>query len=149
MNVLFLCTGNTCRSPMAEVIARKLFADHGIDAVCRSAGLRVFSPLPLSREAEEALKERGLEVGEHVSRPVTAELLDWADRIIPVTEHHAAYLKSTFPCHCPVIPLPESVGDPYGGNLSVYRKTADALEKGILCLIEKGAFRDSPSSSHS
>ena len=134
---------------MAQAIAQKLLSDRGLTVDCRSAGLRVDSPLPLSREAKQVLEERGLKLEDHVSRPVTNELLQWADLIIPVTGEHAAYLNSAFLCKAPVVPLPESVGDPYGSDVTRYRQTADALERGILALWEKGVFSNGTSDSHS
>lgn len=92
--VLFVCTGNTCRSPMAEAIARTRAAERGWGTVeFRSAGVSAWPGSPASEAVIEAANRRGVEGLEgHRSTPVTEELLEWADLVLAMTPSHLALL---------------------------------------------------------
>ncbi|SIS41189.1 low molecular weight protein arginine phosphatase [Salimicrobium flavidum] len=83
MNILFVCTGNTCRSPMAEAILKD--KNEGFDV--QSAGVFAGEGHPLSAQAREVMEEEDVETDHH-SQPVTPELLEWADLILTMTERH-------------------------------------------------------------
>ncbi|KGX86454.1 low molecular weight protein arginine phosphatase [Pontibacillus litoralis] len=91
-NVLFVCTGNTCRSPMAEALLKQ--KKPGIEVT--SAGLFAQEGSKLSPGSTEVLKSRGIEWN-HQSRPVTIELLQWADVVLTMTQHHKQMLMMTYP----------------------------------------------------
>ncbi|MBR6557420.1 MAG: low molecular weight phosphatase family protein [Clostridia bacterium] len=129
---LFVCTGNTCRSPMAAAVANHLLRDRGITAI--SAGLSVPYPVPISRNAVLALEKKGIEPTEksdyrrHLSQPLTAELLQKADRVYGLTENHSFIILTSFPEYSEKLsPLGVSVPDPYGGDEAVYEKALDAI----------------------
>ena len=129
VRILFVCTGNTCRSPMAAAIMLELDPD----AQTRSRGLAVFSAQPASLEARAVMEERGLDISAHMSAPVTPEDIEWADAVYGLTEAHAQALASRFPQHVQKIrALPGGgVGDPFGGSADVYRVCARAIEEAL------------------
>lgn len=87
--ILFVCTGNTCRSPMAEVIARREIEARGwrhVEVV--SAGVSAFPGVPASREAVAVAEANGLDLSGHESMPLTAELVADADLVLAMAAHH-------------------------------------------------------------
>lgn len=123
---LFVCSGNTCRSPMAEAIARaELSARFGRRPPARvlSAGLTVHPGAPLTPEAEVALCEIGTDPGRHRARPLTPELLERAEAVFCMTAAHREAVLRMVPgaagkvfCLDPDGDIP----DPIGGALEVY-----------------------------
>ncbi|MDD6308306.1 MAG: low molecular weight protein arginine phosphatase [Clostridia bacterium] len=129
MRVLFVCTGNTCRSPMAAALLRSK-TRHEAD----SAGLSVFCGAPASENAVLAMRKYNIDISSHLSKPVTPALLSWADLILTMTTAHKAYLLARYPdVSAKTKTILEYVGktgdiiDPYGGDLSDYEACASAL----------------------
>lgn len=94
MKILFVCTGNTCRSPLAETLLKEKLPD----AEVQSAGLFAAYGQPASRGAIEVLKQRGLTLN-HLSQPVSESLLQWADLVLVMTTQHKQSLALQFPAH--------------------------------------------------
>ena len=128
---LFVCTGNTCRSPMAAALFRKMAAERGLPIVAVSAGLAAVSGSPASANAVQALAEEGMDLSRHLSKPVTKELCDEAQMIAVMAEHHRLALIAADVDPRKIVVLGGGVPDPFGGSLDVYRDTRDAL-KAIL-----------------
>lgn len=134
MNVYIICTGNTCRSPMAEAIlrARKI---QGVEV--RSAGIHTFDGVPISEHAEILLQEKGMPYTK-TSNTITEEDVEWADLIVTMTEMHKRTLKDMFPHERHKIHTlkgylvqdgNEDVHDPFGGTLETYEQTFEELSR--------------------
>ncbi|MDD2568401.1 MAG: low molecular weight protein arginine phosphatase [Clostridia bacterium] len=147
-SMLFICTGNTCRSPMAECLAREIFPDIAIS----SAGLAGFSGMLASEGAIAAMAARGFSLEAHRSRAVTSYLLEEAELIIPMTSSHKRAVLAHFPEFATkVFTLGElaadetendntalaEINDPYGLPTEVYLDTANNIEKLLFALAAK------------
>src|SRR6476646_1415768 len=87
IDVLFLCTGNICRSPMAEALLRHRLGDQGVDAHVHSAGLRIVGE-PASAHGVDVMADRGLDLTAHRSRTMNRELLEDADLVLGMAREH-------------------------------------------------------------
>lgn len=142
--VLFVCSGNTCRSPMAASVLRHLIsqalgttADRLERAGFRieSAGISAFPGAPMPREAVLALQRQGIEPGEHQSRPVTPDLVKETDLILTMTRAHAAALESQHGIGPPLVSLlapdGEDIPDPIGGGDSIYEECLSEIRRAV------------------
>ncbi len=137
MRILFVCTGNTCRSALAEALARKVIIERGLsDFDVVSAGTSAWDGAPASDGALLVGLERGLDLGQHRSQTLTKELLRDADLVLAMGPHHLeriealgggqhAYLITDFASRGAST---RPINDPIGGELDMYRGTADELE---------------------
>lgn len=135
MRFLLVCTGNTCRSPMAQVLLRRRVTEQ--DEVL-SAGLAADGS-PASAYAIEAAAEVGLDLSAHRSHTVNAALCSQADAIGVMSPSHKAALTAYFGVPAEKITvLGGGIPDPYGGTLDDYRRTRDALDRALtdwLCAL--------------
>src|SRR3954463_10591076 len=145
MNLLFVCSGNTCRSPMAEAFARKIAERRGIqDLNVSSAGTNAFDNVPATDEALLVGMERGLDLTSHRSRMLTPEIVSDADLVFVMTPSHVEQVKQ-MGGRGKVHVIDEyasgasnrGVSDPYGGDLDAYRNTADVLEEELERLFDR------------
>ncbi|WP_025722395.1 low molecular weight protein arginine phosphatase [Paenibacillus polymyxa] len=95
-NILFVCTGNTCRSPMAEGMLRKLAAEHGLELEVRSAGVAAMEGTPISRHAEAVLRDHDIS-DQITSTPLSDGLAGWAHLILTLTQGHKQHVIQRFP----------------------------------------------------
>ena len=134
MNIYFVCTGNTCRSPMAAAI----LSNKNISNVAvKSAGIYALEGGEMSVNAQEVLNEKGI-AHAHKSNVVTEADLNWADLVLTMTKAHKELLLRYYP-HIidKVFTLKEyttskmdlDVSDPYGGDLNTYRQTFEELSE--------------------
>jgi len=133
--VLFVCSGNICRSPMAEYLLRRwLGADSGWRVA--SAGVSAFDGLRASREAIEVLQEKGIDLTPHHSRSLTREVVDAASVIVVMTAQHRSTVLTRFPEAAGKVFLLKSFGassreedveDPIGASADTYRHVRDEL----------------------
>ncbi len=137
MNILFVCTGNTCRSPMAE---------RYLDSLClenlktESRGLSADGS-PVSPNAIEVMAERGIDLRGDVSAPLTAKDLIWADRIFYMSPAHFTVLSLYAPKKKLNI-LGLGISDPYGGALETYRQCRDEIFSAIDRLVSEDFFTE-------
>lgn len=136
--VLFVCTANICRSPMASVLFRQIVERISGDLEWRieSAGTWGFENLPAAQGAQLVMQTRGLDLSEHRSRIVTASIIQNADVILTMERGHKESLAIEFPEHRQrIFMLSELIGqafdipDPIGGPLSGYEQTAQDIEQ--------------------
>ncbi|MBC2184101.1 low molecular weight protein arginine phosphatase [Listeria sp. FSL L7-0233] len=130
MNVLFVCTGNTCRSPLAEKILQNLRPDLTV----RSAGTRALDGDAISENSRQILAQMNLPTT-HQAKKVTQVDIDWAEQIYVMTQSHQAELKNIFPKASEKIQLVSEDGtdipDPYGGPIEQYEITYYELKSAI------------------
>ena len=88
--VLVVCTGNTCRTPIAEALLRRLTEEAGIDTDVGSAGTHATAGWPAHPESQAIAAEAGLDLSGHHARPLTVELIQWADIVLGMSHGHVA-----------------------------------------------------------
>ena len=140
MKILFVCTGNTCRSPMAEAILRHVNKDVEV----QSAGIFAANGGQANPYTVEVLQTNGIGCV-HDSQPVTNAIMQWADVVLTMTVSHQAHLKMEYPQYIDKIHAlltyvtdeHTNVMDPYGGTLIDYEETYDHLFAAIKRLNDK------------
>ncbi|MBQ8144883.1 MAG: low molecular weight protein arginine phosphatase [Butyricicoccus sp.] len=139
MDIVFVCTGNTCRSPMAEALFRALGGEEKLGLKASSAGLFVQDGMSATPYAVEAVKEYGADLSEHRSRQLTAKMVADAKYIFCATAAHYDHLLQMVPeAESKTYLLMETdVADPFGGSLMTYRACAMQLREGVQKLIEQ------------
>ncbi|MFH0888742.1 MAG: L-threonylcarbamoyladenylate synthase [Planctomycetota bacterium] len=146
--IVFICTGNTCRSPMAMGLYKKMLADKLKIPVLRlesngykiiSAGTSAIYSAPASNIAIEVMKEIGVDIRDHRSQPVTLNMLDEADEVYVMTKGHFTTLKEWVPLLAEKIrlldPSGENIEDPIALNKEIYLKALAKIRKGLERII--------------
>jgi len=140
--ILFVCTGNTCRSSMAEAIFNNIAQEKAaLDVKAESAGIEAIDGMPANDKAIETLKHRGMDMSAHKSRKIKSAHIDESDIVLTMTRLHKNQLLAAFPkAKGKVFTLLEYAGDdgsttdiadPYGHSAEIYERSADIIEKSI------------------
>lgn len=164
INILFVCTANICRSPMAEYLFRSRLGPNLPWAV-GSAGLAAVNGLAASQTAIEVMNEIGIDIKTHRSRELIPELVDMATIILGMTSAHVTELKQRFPkardrvyllgsfnqnsenhataacggCHWRTSVAGKDISDPVGASREVYHRTLNDIGKcfdGLICYLQ-------------
>ena len=138
-NIIFICTGNTCRSPMAEGLFRMHGGEDKTGLAAASAGLFTQDGLPASENAVTAAKELGADISAHRSRMLTHEEAQNARYLVCMTGSLYDRLCELYPdCADKVFTLTQrDVSDPFGGDLETYRRAAVEIDAGVRSIIER------------
>jgi len=148
--IIFVCTGNTCRSPMAEALMRQRIANrlqcsiHDLEdrnVMVMSAGIAAASGGRAAPEAVQLMQERGIDINNHESQPLSERLVRFADLILTMTRGHRESIVEQWPdaaARTKVICRDHAdVSDPIGGPIDRYRRCADQIESQLDAWIDE------------
>ena len=153
MRILFVCSGNTCRSPMAEALARKVAIERGLTNVdVSSAGTGAADGSGPSDGALLVGLERNMDLSQHRSQPLTRALVQRSDLILAMGDSHLAQAESLggagksflLSDYATQGTVRTNVVDPFGGELDQYRVTADELERYVRAALDRAVAQGTP-----
>lgn len=139
LRLLFVCTGNICRSPMAEGLSLKIGHEFGRDVAARSASVIGLIDRPADPKAVKVCREIGVDLSAHVAQPLSPDLIAWADYVLVMELGHAEQIRETYPEVGEQLYLLGTFGgtleikDPYGGWTWTFRRSRKEIE---LCVRE-------------
>jgi|GEM_PF-224630 len=129
--ILFVCTGNTCRSPMAQAVFQSKAVQQNLPYEALSAGLYATIGESMSSYASKALEKKNITFS-HTAVQMNETLAENADMIFGMTESHARMLCAAFPKHChKIFVSPIEISDPFGGDFNIYSACLLEIEKSI------------------
>jgi protein-tyrosine-phosphatase len=151
-NILFVCTGNICRSPVAQFLAERFAREAGLPWSLSSAGVEAETGKGMTPGAARSLASRGVRGARHVARQLTAEMLSAADQVYALTNEHRRIIAARFPDHAAkTVVLRENAGlpdadvdDPYGESDAVYEKCAARIEEALQVLVRRNSHAEIP-----
>ncbi len=144
LRVLFVCTGNVCRSPMAEGFMRRLAHEAGLEIEVGSAGLGAMEDLAPSRNSVSAMREEGIDISHQRSRMLTPEMVEEYTHLFGLGSGHVETIQAYFPeAREKTFILREFVAegldievpDPIGGDLDEYRLTRNLIKEAMPSIL--------------
>lgn len=153
MNILFVCTGNTCRSPMAEGLFKDMLKKNKISGIhVSSAGISVFPGEDANEKSIKALIEKGIDIKSHRAKQLSDEILN-ADLLLTMTSGHKDLIEGYFIGNLEKRPkvftlkefaskisgeklLNKDIADPFGRSYSIYLKTRDEIEGELVKILK-------------
>lgn len=148
--ILFVCSGNICRSPLAEGLLKYYITSSGNlnenDFKIFSAGTLELGPMPVSEKSAIVASEYGVEINTHISKHIDRESADEAERIIVMAKKHKDYIENAFPLSAGKVEFlsnfgnpgsNEDISDPIGEDLDYYRKIGKIIDGHIRYLVSK------------
>jgi len=146
MNIMFVCTGNTCRSPMAGGLLEKVVEDAGDDCInVDTSGISVYVPTPASENAVSVMESMDVDISNHESKQITKEDIISADLVLTMTESHRNILMDLYPeFGHKVFTISEyaygtedDISDPFGGDEDEYRACAMEIKNAVDAVYAK------------
>ncbi len=145
MDILLVCTGNTCRSSMAEGIFNQILAENDDDVHVTSAGISVYVSTPASEEAIRITEDMGIDISHHMSTQISEQMVHDADLILVMTLSHKNILIDIFPDYSEKIYTlleyaygsDDDIADPFGMDYDAYRECAVEIKGAIEKVYEK------------
>ncbi len=145
-SVIFVCTGNTCRSPMAEGLMRKFLSEKGVNNVnVFSRGISVFEGSHASENSVLAVKKYNIDLSSHRAKPLIFEEINSADLILTMSKGHKNAILSSFPEYEDKVftiyefafEKEKDISDPFGGSIDVYEMCLDEIYKCLREIVDK------------
>ncbi len=142
--IIFVCTGNTCRSPIAEAMAYKFFQDRRIAVEVLSRGILVTLPSPANRHTMDMVEEDYPAIYKHVATSFCENEVDEETIVLTMTESHRQYLHMIYPhlisqikTYMEYLGETGDIHDPYGGSKEVYHQCAGQIRELTSQLVDK------------
>ena len=144
--VTFVCTGNTCRSVMAEYLFKRMLKDAEIDDIeVGSAGTAAMPHYSIFGELAEVFEENGLEYTDHTPTMINRKILKESDLLLVMTKNHKKYINKWFPGYEEKVYLltefsgagKDDVKDPIGQGIEAYREAYEEIKENLEKIIEK------------
>ncbi len=144
MKILIVCTGNTCRSPMAEGIFKDLAKKNNVDIEVKSSGTAAYDGDSASDNAVYALEKLNIDISNHKSKLIHKEIVDEADLILTMSSSHKRALINKFPgakdktylLNEYAFGIIKDIEDPFGGSLLYYEKARDEIYRAAEKIIQ-------------
>ena len=133
--IIFVCTGNTCRSPMAMFLFNKLAKEQNLDYVADSAGLAAFGD-PINEKSAKALAKIGIENINYTSKKLSFYAIDEAELVVVMTNEHKNALLSVGVDENKIKVLAGGISDPYGKSEEEYFNCLENISDGINELLK-------------